>query len=109
MRRRIKKLNEQDSFYLRAAEGWFELGDMVSAFNELDEISPMERAHPAVLSMRYEIYAKAGKWDVAAEIAEAIIGILPDEAESWLNLAFTARCKKGGGIPEAKRILLVPR
>jgi hypothetical protein len=40
---------------LEAAEGWFELGDLVSANNELDEITPEERAYPAVLIMRYEI------------------------------------------------------
>jgi hypothetical protein len=55
MKRRVKKLNQTDSFHLQAAEGWFELGDLVSANNELDEISPEERAHPAVLVMRHEI------------------------------------------------------
>src|SRR5690349_15450519 len=100
MRYRAKKLNQQDSFHLRAAEGWFELGDLVSANNELDEISPMERAHPTVLIMRYEIYAKAGKWDYAAELAESLATILQDEVESWLNLAFATRRKTSGSIDE---------
>ena len=62
-RKHVRKLNHQDSFHLQAAEGWFELGDLVSANNELDEITAEERAHPAVLIIRYEIYAKAGKWN----------------------------------------------
>jgi predicted Zn-dependent protease len=107
MKKKVKKLNQQNSFHLQAAEGWFELGDLVSANNELDEISPMERAHPAVLILRYEIYARAGKWSYAAQLAETLLEILPEDSESWLNMAFTTRRKTGGSIDEAKRILLV--
>jgi len=103
----IKKINQTDSFHLQAAEGWIGLGDVVSASDELEEISPEERAHPAVLSMRYAIYAKAEKWDMAAGVAEAVTGMLPDEPGTWINLAYATRRKTGGGIPEAKRILLV--
>jgi tetratricopeptide (TPR) repeat protein len=106
MKRRIKKLNERDSFHLKAAEGWFELGDSISANSELDEISPGDRAHPAVLIMRYEIYSKAEKWDYAIEIANALLKMLPEDAESWLNMAFTVRRKTGGSIREAKEMLL---
>ena len=104
--RQVKKLNQQDSFHLQAAEGWFELGDPVSAFNELDEITPEERGHPAVLVMRYEIYAQAGKWDVAFSIAEILHRLLPEDVESWLNLACSVRRKKGGGARDALDILL---
>jgi len=107
MKRRVKKLNQTDNFHLRAAEGWFELGDLVTANNELDEIAPEERANPAVLVMRYEIYAKGGRWNIAAEIAEALVTILPDEPESWLNLACATRRKKGGGNHDANQILYV--
>ena len=106
MKRRIKPLQQADSCHLQAAEGWFELGDLVSASNELEEISPEDKAHPAVLIMRYEIYAKAGKWDMAVMIAETLLKMLPGDAESWLNMAFTMRRKTGGSIPEAKDILL---
>jgi predicted Zn-dependent protease len=107
VKRRVNKLNQKDSFHLSAAEGWFELGDVVSASNELEEISASNRAHPAVLKMRYEIYAKAKKWDMAAGVAEALTEMLPDKADNWVNLAYATRRKKGGSIQEAKRILLV--
>ena len=83
------------------------MGDLVSACNELEEISAENRIHPAVLVMRYEIYAKAGRWNYAAELAQTLVTILPNDAEAWLNLAVTTRMKKGGGVDEAKRILLV--
>lgn len=57
--------------------------------------------------MRYAIYAKAVRWNMAAEIAEALTNMLPGEASSWINLAYATRRKTGGSIPEAKRILLV--
>jgi hypothetical protein len=64
----IIPLEPPDSFHLIAADGWLDLGDAVSANNELEEISPEMRVHPAVLAMRYDIYHKAEKWDLAAEV-----------------------------------------
>jgi predicted Zn-dependent protease len=103
----INELTLEDARHLRAAEGWLGLGDFVSASNELEEITARERAHPAVLSLRYAIYAKAGRWDMAAEVAEGLAAMLPDKPDIWVNLADATRRKTGGGIPEAKRILLV--
>lgn len=84
-----------------------ELGDFVSASNELEEITAEARANPVVLSMRYSIYAKAKRWDMAFEVANGLTAMLPDEPGTWLNLAHATRRKTCGGIPEAKRILLV--
>jgi predicted Zn-dependent protease len=105
----IKKLNLEHARHLQAAEGWLELGDLVSASNELEEITSEERAHPAVLSVRFAIYAKAGQWDMAAELADGLTVVLPDEPDNWIKLAYATRRKAGGGIPEAKRILLEAR
>ena len=103
----LEALNAQDYHHLRAAEGWLGLGDYLSANSELEEITAQARAHPAILQMRYAIYAKAERWEMAAGVAEAIAAMLPDKVDSWLNLAYATRRKKGGGIPEAQRILLV--
>lgn len=104
---KIKDLTTQDLLRLRAAEGWLELGDFVSACEELEEITAEARANLVVLSMRYSIYAKAKKWDMAAAVAEALTAMAPDEPATWINLAYATRRKTGGSIPEAKRILLV--
>ncbi|HEV2319687.1 MAG TPA: hypothetical protein VGV18_08055 [Verrucomicrobiae bacterium] len=106
MKPKIKQLSIEDARYLRAAEGWLELGDAASATSELEQIKPVERTHPAVLQVRYGIHAKCGHWDRAAEMAEQIASALPDEAGSWINLAYATRRKTGGGIPAAKTILL---
>src|SRR5271157_1237880 len=70
-----------DQRYFDAAVGWLGLGDWQTANDELEEISPAMRAHPDVLRIRYGIYAKAKKWEMAAEVARALSELLP--AESW--------------------------
>jgi hypothetical protein len=46
---RDKQLVQPDIFHLDAASGWLGLGDVVSANDELKQISPAMREHPAVL------------------------------------------------------------
>lgn len=102
----MKALNIEDVRHLLAAQGWLELGDAVSAGDEIEEISPEERTHPAVLQMRYAIYVTRGHWDKAVEVAEEVASRLPDEPGTWINLAYATRRKTGGGLPDAKKILL---
>ena len=105
MEGKIKPLEPPDSFHLKAAVGWLELGDHLEATEELEQIRPDKRAHPAVLSVRYEIYSEAKKWDSAAEVARALVDALPERAEFWIALAYSTRRKTGGGIPQAKETL----
>ena len=106
MNSRIKPLEPPDSIHLYAAEGWLGLGDHLAANEEIENISPLLRAHPAVLLIRYEVYAKAEKWNMAAEVAETLTKLLPDAAAVWICFAYSTRRKTGGGIPQAKEILL---
>ena len=72
-------LPSPDSHHLMAASGWIDLGNYLEANEELEKISPELRAHPLVLAFRYEIYAKAQKWDGAVEIAETLVKLLPED------------------------------
>ncbi len=102
----FSQLEPTDAIRLRAAVGWMELGDFVSANDELDEISPKMRVNPCVLFVRCQICIKAEKWDMAAELSDTLTKLLPDNAEIWVNLAYATRRKTGGGIPQAREILL---
>src|ERR1019366_10395961 len=106
MAKRIKPLEPPDTHHLSAAQGWLELGNHIDANNELDEITPGLRAHPAVLSVRYDVYAHAKKWNEAAEIADTLVKLMPGQSHFWICWAYATRRKTGGGIPEAKKILL---
>lgn len=52
---KLQPLEEPDTHYLRAAEGWCELGDIEEATKELERITPMQRVHPEVLKLRAKI------------------------------------------------------
>lgn len=54
-----------DSLHLEAAQGWCEHGNHIEAEAELEHITPENRSHPAVLEVRWQIYAKAKQWDAA--------------------------------------------
>lgn len=76
-----------DQRYLDAAEGWLGLGDHSAANEELDQIRPELGGHPLVLTVRYRIYAMAGKWDNALEIAKRIRNLLPEISWGHFHLA----------------------
>ena len=78
--------------------GWLDLGNHLEANEELEKIAPGLRAHPDVLEVRYEIYAKAGKWDLAAEITRALVQIRPKAPHLWSSHAYATRRMAGGGF-----------
>ena len=76
---------------LRAAQGFLELGDPDSAWEELESIPAEDRAHQAVLWMRLEIYRKKQKWDGVVEIAQHLVEASPDASQHWIDLAWGQR------------------
>ena len=87
-----------DKRHLDAAEGWLELGNWQEAHEELEQITPQRREHPLVLRLRWGIYAKAGKWEMAAEIARALSEVLPGNSwESHSTGLCAARNETHGG------------
>lgn len=84
----MKPLEPPDSIHLEAAEGWFELGNHLEANEELEQITPENRAHPAVLEVRWQIYTKARKWEAALDIASALIRLAPELPLGWVHRSF---------------------
>src|SRR6185437_6394645 len=101
----MKPLKLPDLHHFRAAQGWLELGDHIEANAELDNIKPANRAHPDVLEIRFEIYAKELKWDACRDIAAALLKQAPERPTGWLHLAYSARRATGGGLQAAFDVL----
>lgn len=101
----MKPLEIPDLHHLRAAIGWLELGNHSEANVELESISAALRAHPDVLEVRYEIYAKDKKWDACREIAATLLKQVPERPLGWLHLAYSARRASGGGLQVAFDVL----
>jgi len=87
----MKYLDHPDSFHLRAAVGWLELGNWHEANEELENITLLMRAHPDVLQVRVKIYTEAGKWDYVAEVANGLCRMLPHSEFGALHLAHALR------------------
>jgi len=85
----MKQLGISDQRHLKAAQGWFELGDHLEANEELEQITAEHRAHSAVLEMRWQIYAKAKKWEAALDIASALVQMVPELALGWVHRSFS--------------------
>ena len=85
--RGFKELTDTDRRCFEAAQGWLALGDWREANESLDNITPIFRAHPDVLALRWAIYAKAEKHDMAFEVARGLVELVPDDASSWLKQA----------------------
>ena len=83
-----------------------ELGNAAEANEELERISPTLRTHPAVLAVRYEVYSRTKQWDAAAEIAGTQVKLTAEDPGAWISLAYATRRKPGGGIPQAREILI---
>jgi len=85
----VSSLESSGLFHLTAAQGWLELGKHIEANNELEQIAPLNRAHPDVLEVRSKIYRVAKRFEACAEIAEAIRERAPQDHLGYIYAAQT--------------------
>jgi len=102
----MKAIEPPDLHHLRAASGWLLLGNDLEATEDLERISPQLRAHPDVLEVRWQLYARARKWEACLNIARAIVEIDPNRPSGWIGWAYAMRQVAGGGLQAAFDILL---
>jgi tetratricopeptide (TPR) repeat protein len=81
-------LGPPDRRFLEAAEGWLELGNPAEAHAELERIAPNQRAHPEVLMVRWTLSADAKQWENCLDLADAILGAIPDQEVGWVFRSF---------------------
>jgi len=84
----MNAIEPPDSFHLRAAEGWAELGDLAEAQVELGLVAAELQTHPAVLALRWEILTSLRDWSGALEAAAAMIQVAPNEPAGWFNRSY---------------------
>ena len=100
----MKALTHKERFHIEAAEGWLMLGNPAEAHEELENISSEYSGHPAVLSMRWQVYAAAKWWEAAYVVSKALCDLAPYSAEAWICQGNTLRNYKG--VIEAWSLLL---
>ncbi len=97
-------LEPPDSHHLQSAQGWLELGNATEANAELEKIAAENRAHPDVLQIRWQIYAKAQKWDACLDLATALTKTVPERRFGWIHQALSLH--KLNRTAEAREVLL---
>lgn len=78
-------LEPPDSHFLRAAEGWLELGNCVEAKAELSRISSRMRCLPEVLDLECKICSAAKDWKTLVNISATLIAMQPTEVEWYIR------------------------
>ncbi|HZQ20438.1 MAG TPA: hypothetical protein VFA90_17220 [Terriglobales bacterium] len=81
---RTRKLRPPDAHHVKAAQGWLELGNHLEANDELEKVTASLRSHPDVLEVRFQVYAKAEKWEACLEIGTALVKLAPKNPSSYL-------------------------
>lgn len=94
-------LEPPDLHYFNAAEGWMMLGNRSEAMRELDQISPLNQNHPAVLEMRWQVRVAEQDWLTALQIAGKMKETAPDQLSGWIALAYALRRAPDGGLQQA--------
>ena len=91
----MNALTHTERFHIEAAEGWLMLGNTTEAHEELEHITGENSYHPAVLSMRWQVYAAAKWWEAAYVVSKALCELAPHSPETWICQANTVRNYKG--------------
>lgn len=97
----MQPLEQSDLFLLSAAQGWLELGNLVEARAELDQVSAAAQNHPVILEARWVLCAAEQNWVAALEIARTSLRLEPKNPGAWLNQAYALRRTPDGGLQAA--------
>jgi tetratricopeptide (TPR) repeat protein len=84
----MNPLKPADLHHLRAAEGWLELGNVVEAREELDQISTDRLDHPDVLEISWILFAKEQNWNACVKAAELLVQQAPERPGGWIHRSF---------------------
>jgi predicted Zn-dependent protease len=84
----MPELSPADLHCVRAAEGWFELGNAREAEAELDKLATPAQLHPVVSELRWQIFAQQKRWQECVLTARAITRNYPAEPLGWIHLSY---------------------
>ncbi len=85
----MRTLDYPDRHFVRAAEGWLELGDSAEAARELRQLTKAAEKHPDVLELRWRLYALTRQWDAALAMARAVITVAPERPTGWIHQSYS--------------------
>jgi len=85
----VKVLRFPERHYLNSALGWLGLGKPIEAKAEVDRICGLNRFHPEVFVVRWQIQGRLGNWEAARDLARLFTEMFPDRPSGWLCLSYS--------------------
>lgn len=89
---------------LLEASGYLDLGMLEDCAVALDRIPTADKAHPEVLHLRVSLHIAQKAWNPGMELARHLVTVQPDDAWSWIRLAYCTR--RAESVENAEEILL---
>ena len=80
-------LSPTDQLHLNTAAGLLQIGEPLNAWNELERITPLNRAKTEVLTVRLAVCRALKMWELAEEIARTLIRREPGNVMHVVALA----------------------
>lgn len=80
-------LSDTDQLHLNTAAGFLQIGEPMAAWNELEEITPLNRAKTEVIVVRLAVCRALKMWELAEEIARTLIRREPSNVMHVVALA----------------------
>ena len=84
----MQDLSPAELHSIRAAVGWFELGNAREAEAELAKLANPVQLHPAILELRWQILAQQKRWHECEVVARTITRNAPAEPLGWIHLSY---------------------
>src|SRR5688572_18751109 len=86
----------------KSAIGWFELGNYLEAFNELDNLPPKDRASVEAMELRCRIFHKLERWCELEMVADGCLASVTDVTKIPFACHHAWALLKQGRAPEAR-------
>lgn len=87
MQTQLMPLYSTDQLRLNTAAGFLRIGEAMDAWNELECITPLNRAKREVLTVRLAVCRALKKWELAEEVARTLIKREPENMMHVVALA----------------------
>ena len=81
-------LPHPDNFHIQAALGWMDLGNLVEARRELEQIAPAQRRHPDTMEVTWKLCGEEGDWNAALRVAEELVTVAPGRLSGWIDQSY---------------------
>jgi Tfp pilus assembly protein PilF len=86
------------------ASGYFALGLLREASDELEAIEGPDRLSPEVMAVRCDLYMAAKNWDLLLAVARELTRSRPADEKGWIHTGIALR--KMNRVAEARAVLL---